>query len=420
MNDGAMDRKTKRTLFLLKAESLCHLGFSYATQPVLITGLALLLGASTFQIGLLGSVNGFGYFSVILAPVLVRLAGGSRKKILLISSGIRSVAWLAIIGLVLLQPSGGMWWLILLLAAGRSSGNVNTPLSRAWISTVVPEKQRGRFLGARMAVSMIGATAVPPLVGFIADSIEGRTGLALAFSVGIFLGIGSVVLFSLSLDPGAGEGTSLSIWERLKSSLRHHGFRRLLLYHGVEALGHHSIGVFLNVFYLKYLHMTFFLVSFYLSISKVIKAFAGILSGRLIDRHRPLPVLKVSAILQATVTLILLLARPDTLWIVAVFLILQGVANAGTTLPVQSLTMAWGNPGDQTGDFALVSFVEGLMGTLGPFFSALLLKSLFDFNVELESIEALPIHALIIAGTAIRLFAILLLPHRSVDPSRRH
>ena len=68
------DRGTRRTSRALTLEFLFQNLFSYATEGVVFTGLALWLGATTLQIGLLGSIGGFGFTAILAAPWLVRAA----------------------------------------------------------------------------------------------------------------------------------------------------------------------------------------------------------------------------------------------------------------------------------------------------------------------------------------------------------
>ena len=111
------DRGTRRTSRALTLEFLFQNLFSYATEGVVFTGLALWLGATTLQIGLLGSIGGFGFTAILAAPWLVRAAGGSRRIVMMTVYAIRLCSRVGILLLMFIRPPEAVWWLVGLAAS---------------------------------------------------------------------------------------------------------------------------------------------------------------------------------------------------------------------------------------------------------------------------------------------------------------
>ena len=110
--------------------------------------------------------------------------------------------------------------------------------------------------------------------------------------------------------------------------------------------------------------------------------------------------------------LLLIGARPGAAVLVPVALILQEAARGIMSPAEQTLMMRWGSPGDQTGDFTLIFFSRGLVSAFTPLLTAALLRSVFGLDVQADTIDPGPIHLVIVAGVALKLLALLLMPRR--------
>lgn len=402
----------RRTSRALTWEFLFQNLFSYATEGVVFTGLALWLGATTIQIGLLGSIGGFGFTAILVAPWLVRAARGSRRIVMMTVYAIRLCSRIGILLLLFTRPPDAVWWLLALAGTARIASALYAPLSRAWISDAVPPAEHSRFLSTRLAVAMIGAVVAPPLAGALVDALPGTAGFALAFGTGLLFGTVALWLLASAHDPAAGESTRRSIRGQVARSLRFGPFRRMYLFQTATAFADGLGTSFLDILYLKYLGLSFFLINAFLAASKGAKGLSAFANRWLQKHHEPLPLFQVSVVISALIPLLLIGATPGAAVLVAVALILQEAARGIMSPAEQTLIMRWGTRGDQTGDFTLIFFSRGLVSAFTPLLTAALLRSVFGLDVQADTIDPRPIHLLIVAGVALKLLALLLMPRR--------
>lgn len=405
------DRGVRRTTRALTLEFLFQNLFSYATEGVVFTGLALWLGATTLQIGLLGSIGGFGFTAILAAPWLVRAARGSRRIVMMTAYAIRLCSRVGIL-LLLTRPPNAVWWLLALAGIARMAAALYAPLSRAWISSAIPASEHNRFLSTRLSIAMIGAVVAPPLAGALVDALPGTAGFALAFATGLLFGTVALWLLATAHDPAAEQPARRSVRGQVAGSLRFGPFRRMYLFQTATAFADGLGGSFLDILYLKYLGLSFFLINAFLAASKGAKGLSAFANRWLQKRHEPLPLFQVSAVASSLIPLLLIGATPGATALVAVALILQEAARGIMSPAEQTLIMRWGTRGDQTGDFTLIFFSRGLVSAFTPLLSAALLRSVFGLDVQADTIDPRPIHLLIGAGVALKLLALLLMPHR--------
>ena len=405
--------RRRRTSVALTLEFLFQNLFSYATDGVVFTGLALWLGATTLQIGVLGSIGGFGFLAIMAAPWLVRAAGGSRRAVLMAVYAVRLCTRTGILLLLFLRPPHAVWWLVALSGIAHFVGSLYAPLSRAWISGAIPSSEHGRFLSNRLSVAMIGAVVAPPLAGALVDTLPGATGFALAFGTGLVFGTIALWLVSVAHDPATEqEQSGVSIRGQLARSLRFGPFRRMYVFQTATAFADGLTGSFLNILYLKYLGLSFFLINAFVAASKGTKGLSAFGNRWLQKRYEPLPLFQVSVALMSLTPLLLLGATPGAAYLVAASLILAEAARGIMSPAEQTLMMRWGTTGDQTSDFTLIFFSRSVVGAFTPLLTAAVLRSAFGLDVQADTIDPRPIHLLIIAGVVLKLVALLLMPRR--------
>jgi MFS family permease len=137
--------------------------FIVLTGGAFLTGLALSLGASDFEIGLLGAIPFLAQALQLIGAYIIDLTG--RKKLIAIRSLFiaRQIWWL----LLPLPLVKGEWRLTVLIAVLGLSSMAATMGAAGWVSWIadlIPERVRGRYLGFRNA-AVAGATIAATLTG---------------------------------------------------------------------------------------------------------------------------------------------------------------------------------------------------------------------------------------------------------------
>jgi DHA1 family tetracycline resistance protein-like MFS transporter len=240
---------------------------SFSVVLPLLPYLAGELGASAFQIGLLGAM--YPLFQFLAAPVLGRLSDRfGRKPILLLS-----VAGTAV-GFVVLATASSLWVLFLSRALdGITGGNIS--VAQAYISDITEPENRGRALG------MIGAAFG---LGFILGPITGGLLSGISYTapawLGAVLATVNLVLIALMVPESltAEDKARLASRKRtlldvagLMTALRHKRVGPLL---GIRTMTGVSFGIFESGFALWGIAA----LSLSASINAYVLAYVGVLS----------------------------------------------------------------------------------------------------------------------------------------------
>ncbi len=160
------DRRLLIIFFVVLVDML-----SFSIVLPLLPYLADSLGATPFQIGLLGAM--YPIFQFIGAPILGRLSDRYGRKPILILSIAGTV-----IGFIVLATAQSLWILFISRAFdGLTGGNIS--VAQAYIADVTPPEERGKALG------LIGAAFG---IGFILGPISGGLLSGISYSAPAWLG----------------------------------------------------------------------------------------------------------------------------------------------------------------------------------------------------------------------------------------
>jgi MFS family permease len=144
------------------------------TDPFMIP-YALALGASSFQAGLLSSIR-----NLLLSLVQLKCADavawcGSRKKLVLWTTGLQAVLWIPV---ALVAPLFGAWSvpaLILLYTLGTASAALGAPAWGSLMAEYLRPEERGRYFGERARIVGFASMVSGLAAGGVLFLAEGRT-----------------------------------------------------------------------------------------------------------------------------------------------------------------------------------------------------------------------------------------------------
>lgn len=277
--------------------------FSAASDAINLTYqtlYVLALGATNAQIGLMSALASLSATLLLMPGAMLADRSKRRKPLVLWSGG--GVARVMIILLALL-PFLVRGPVIVYIAIGLNvimAGAGNLAYS-AWVSLtadVVPLSWRGRFFGTRNMVMGLVTIVMTLLAGQLITHMGSISGYQIAFLVAFGIGMASTYSYAQikeperSVQPQAKQEYSLS---SLLTTLRaDRSFLAFCLYAMIWNFSLNIAGPFFNVYLVKTLSATAFMVGFLSIVSSISGLPAQRLFGQLNDRWGPHKVILVT------------------------------------------------------------------------------------------------------------------------------
>ncbi|UCG42309.1 MAG: MFS transporter [candidate division WOR-3 bacterium] len=416
------EAQVERGLRISVVEGLFATGHLALTGGMFLVGLALLLGATPFQIGLLAAVPcAATVFSLLSSPLVRRL--GARRGLVVWTSGIGRAVFLVLVPLLLFRAGVGIGTLLavvvgynVLLAIANTSWN-------SWMSDLVPERRRGRFFGMRNAVLGAVAMALTYAGGRALDwfkTFDQEAGYGVAIGVGVLCGLGSTVLLSRQPEPRLVPRPKVAFRERVIGPLQEPQFRRLTVFMAVWFV----TGTLASPFYLAHLIKNIEFPYTLVGVYAVFGGTTGILFqfawGWVIDRFGPKPVTVVCFALVGIMPLLWLLATSTfrlPIWIDGV---LNGVAWTGANLGLLNMVLGIGdNPVRKESYFAIFAMVVGLATFVASMVGGGVAQLLAGMHLRVLGREFVNYHVLFLVTGVLRFACLPLLVRVEERRSRK-
>ncbi len=253
--------QVKKGLKLVIVEGLTTEVMTSFTAGAFLTAMALLMGASNSQIGLLAALPMFANFFQLISIVLVHRYN-NRRAVAVICSVLARLP-LVIIGAVAIFSSvfSTVSLLIVFLFFYYMFGSIAGPSWNAWMKDLVPEQSLGEYFAKRSSYMQVLNIVVSLTLALIVDYVkENRSHVELTTYGILFMGAGIVGLFGAFLlsrvpEPQAvrAEGTLFTVF---KYPLKDKNFKRLLLFNSAWVFALNIATPFFTVFMLTTLNLS--------------------------------------------------------------------------------------------------------------------------------------------------------------------
>lgn len=400
----------------------------YATLGggMFLTGLALYLGANSFQIALIASVPPLVAGFSFLSGYLVRKVG-SRKKLLIWSAGIGRAVLLVLVPFLLLRMKVSLTLFFATVVLSSLIMTIAGTVWQSWISDLVPEARRGRFFGLRNAIHGILGVTAAYLAGLGMDWLKAQghesVGYGLAFGLAALFGTVSTLLLFRQPEPHLERRPALSLRRTLLGPLKEPEFRKLILFLAVWFLTGTLASPFYLVHMMKNLHFSFAAIGVYSMIGGAIGMLFQLLWGRAIDRFGSRPVTVLSFALVGVMPLLWLFATPSFKLPVWGDALLNGIVWTGGSLGLWNLLLDLADdPSHRESYFAIYSAVTGLCAFGAAMLSGVIAQALHGFRLTLFGFEFINYHVLFLAAGLSRFASLplLLRVHERGSKSVRH
>lgn len=311
---------------------------------VFLTGFALLLGADSFQIGLLGALPFIGQaFQFVGAYLEERV--GNRRSLVLYSALAGRLIWALLLALPFLPFLSGLELLIFFvgLACSYALNGIAGNAWLSWMSDLVPARQRGVYFGMRNTVAGIAGMASTFLAGQLLDQFRAQgdepVGYALIFGVAVIAALGAAVLIARQPEPPIVPRQRVSLGDLLSGPLRDRSFRLFVITTTGWSLVTGVAIPFFNAYGIGQLGISFSTLALTVIVTSGVGLIFGPLLGRLMDKFGYRLVLTLCVLGTVPLPWGWILSTPDNLiplWLTSIF---SGVFWPGVTQGLTNVLM---------------------------------------------------------------------------------
>jgi MFS family permease len=364
--EGTLDATLRRTLNLLVWSVCFGIIFFNITTGFPLAGFAreLGLGDLLYSVMLAMPVLG-GTVQIVASFVLEKKR--KRKEIFLLSGLVNRLPWLLVAVLPFLVESKNLLFplLVILLTVGAVGGAFVNVSFLSWVGDLVPLGIRGRFFGHRSMVATAAALLSGLLVGKVLDAVRGVSGFTFVFGLASLAGLTELSFFARAYDPPM-SASSLGTNPRLvlKEVLGCRPFWKFLFFLISWNFAVNVTSPFFNLYMLKYLHMNFFEIAFYVQvISNIATLFSVRIWGRFTDRFGNKPVAALTTLSVTFLPIIWCFTTPGN-WIVVVPIIqiLAGIFWPGIDLITNNLLLKLSPAENRSLCIGVLNFFLGVFG----------------------------------------------------------
>ena len=371
---------------------------SALTGGTFLVAMALLLGASNFQIGLLASLPTLtNIFQLVAIRLLQKY--NNRRVIAVLCNGFARFPLLVIGVLPLLFTTGTSIEVVLfLLFFHNFFGSVAGASWTSWMKDLVPEKKLGTYFSHRTRITQMLNVFLSLALALVLDYVKKvNPGMELTAYGYMFIAGGALGLLGTWLLSKTPEPVSFLPRENLftlfKKPLTDKNFRNLLIFNSFWSFALNIATPFFTVYMMKNLNLALSYIICFVIMGQI----AGIFSVKIWGRHSDKFSNKTIIQIAAPVYILCILAWPfagmipsfwATIIIVAIINIFSGVATSGINLAINNIGIKLA-PKDEaivylSSKNMMVAFISALGPLAGGFLADYFANRSFAWNLHLS------------------------------------
>jgi MFS family permease len=344
------------------------------------TPFALVLQASSMQIGLLSSIPGIATaFTQLAAPGLAERAG-NRKRMIMTAAFFHAMMWLPVFLVPYFFRSAGVWWLIGLVTICFVTDSMSFPPWGSMMADLVPEELRGRYFGFRGRIAVFITLVFSLLAGGILQILSGNVFVGFAVLFGGAAGFRLLSFFFLSRmyePPVTLEKENAPGVMQIVRTLGTSNLGRYMIYIALIYFGMMLSGPFFSVFMLRDLHFNYLTYTIVTSASIVANLFFLPFWGRRADRAGNLKIVRITSWLMPVVPMLWLVSANPVYLVFAN--IVSGFTWSGFNLASVNFVFDASEPGNRTKQIAVFNSFIWLAICIGSLVGGYLIPHLPHF-----------------------------------------
>lgn len=396
-SENLSQRQITSGLDLVIKEGMVTEAMSALTGGTFLVALAILLGASNMQIGILAALPSFSSLFQLVAIKLLQKYN-NRRAISVFASIVARLP-LLIIGLlpILFTTSTSIEVITFLLFFHYFFGSVAGANWNSWMKDLVPEKKLGSYFSQRTRLTQTLNVFLSLTIALVLDHIKKtEPGFQIQTYSYMFIGGGLLGLFATWLLAKTPEPASYlpkeNLFKLFQKPLKDKNFRNLLIFNSFWSFSLAIATPFFTVFMMKKLNLPLSYIICFGILGQVAGIFAVKIWGKNSDAFSNKTIIKIAA----PVYIICMLSWPlaamapgfyQTIAIVALINIFSGASSSGINLAIGNFGLKLASK-DQaivylSAKNIVVAFFASMGPLLGGFFADYFSNRSFAWNIEL-------------------------------------
>jgi len=203
------------------------------TSGTFLVAMALFLGASNFEIGILAAMP---TFTNVLQLLSIWLVGRfNNRRLIAVGCALLARVPLLLIGVLTLTSTPSVHLLMSLLFIYYAFGSIAGPSWNAWMKDLVPEDVRGSYFARRTRFSQILNVSLSVILALLLDYVKRSypaaelTTYAALFLAGGAVGIAGAFILAQAPEP-SGVASGINFFKLLRQPFSNGNFSRLLIF----------------------------------------------------------------------------------------------------------------------------------------------------------------------------------------------
>lgn len=268
------------------------------TGGTFLVALALLLGASNFEIGVLAALPTFTNIFQLLSIWLV--GKFNNRRLIAVGCALLARIPLVLIGVLALLSKTSVSVLMSLLFFFYFFGSIAGPSWNSWMKDLVPEQTMGGYFARRIRLSQILNVSLSIALALLLDYIQkyypaaGLITYSVMFILGGIVGITGAFILSNAPEPQSFL-TQVRLFKLLRLPLADMNFRRLLVFNAAWIFSLNLAIPFFTVYMIKSLGLSLTYIIMLSVISLLSSIFTIRIWGMMADRYSNKTIIAIGA-----------------------------------------------------------------------------------------------------------------------------
>ena len=395
-DDALISDEVRQVIKMSVYESALSTTLTTLVGGAFLTGFALVMGASNFQIGLIAALPTLANLTQVFGSYIIAKTG--KKKLLCFKSAtLYRLVWAIIVLMPLFILRGSLtdirvWLFISAIALASIFASLAGVAWLSWITDLIPESIRGRFLSNRNAVGLSAAMVFALFGGQFIDRWKRirpdvtwqSYGFSILFALGLLSGfIALLFLLRMPDSKRTMPKEDKPFFSALTLPLSDVNFRRFITFAAYWGFAVAFVSPFFSVYLIKQLNVAFSIIALLDLVNGVFNILSVRIWGKLTDRFGNKPLLFICTIGASFFPFFWLFATKGNYFTIWLAYIIAGLSWSGIGINSAGLMMRLAPQENNTVYFAVFAAVTGFFSAVAPIVGGVFGKMVENVSLNL-------------------------------------